>query len=159
MSSAAKPGEQVIQAKPTVYKGIEFRSRLEARSAAAFDRRGWRWRYEPDTYVAGRTGYIPDFRLANDAGEEFWIEVKSSLTQVDDDHKARQFARETRDEVLYGYEGDSFLHRPADVWESEMWVAPLHLAYIDSARRVLEPRGFLILPQFKDGEMLWPADE
>lgn len=44
---------------PTTYKGIRFRSRLEARWAVFFDLMGWRWDYEPfDT-----NGWIPDFAL------------------------------------------------------------------------------------------------
>jgi hypothetical protein len=46
-----------LKAKPTVYAGIEFRSRLEARWAAFFDRIGHRWTYEP----LDGDGYIPDF--------------------------------------------------------------------------------------------------
>lgn len=44
---------------PTVYAGIQFRSRLEARWAAFFDQCGWRWEYEPFDLP----GWIPDFML------------------------------------------------------------------------------------------------
>lgn len=44
-------------ARPTLYKGIQFRSRLEARWAAYFDHRGWHWVYEPFDLK----GYTPDF--------------------------------------------------------------------------------------------------
>lgn len=43
----------------TVYRGIEFRSRTEARYAAWFDQCGWRWEYEPFDLA----GWIPDFSL------------------------------------------------------------------------------------------------
>ncbi len=43
-----------------MYRGTQFRSRLEARWAAFFDLIGWRWVYEP--FDAG--GYIPDFLIA-----------------------------------------------------------------------------------------------
>lgn len=46
-------------AVPTVYEGVNFRSRLEARWAAMFDLLGWEWEYEPVELA----GYIPDFRL------------------------------------------------------------------------------------------------
>jgi hypothetical protein len=42
---------------PTKYRGVQFRSRLEARWAAFFDLVGWPWRYEP----LDLNGYIPDF--------------------------------------------------------------------------------------------------
>lgn len=46
---------------PTTYKGIKFRSRLEARWAAYFDLRddGLKWAYEP----IDLPGWIPDFML------------------------------------------------------------------------------------------------
>lgn len=44
---------------PTKYKGVQFRSRLEAKWAAFFDLLGWRWEYEP----FDRKGWIPDFIL------------------------------------------------------------------------------------------------
>lgn len=60
-----------IQSIPTIYNGVRFRSRLEARWAAMFDRLGWTWHYEP----VDLKNYIPDFiitrgmRLAGEYGE------------------------------------------------------------------------------------------
>jgi hypothetical protein len=48
-----------VTAIPTDYNGVRFRSRLEAKWAALFDRCGWRWSYEPNDF----DGYIPDFAL------------------------------------------------------------------------------------------------
>ena len=42
---------------PTIYKGINFRSRLEAKYACVFDQLGWKWEYEPVDFK----GWIPDF--------------------------------------------------------------------------------------------------
>lgn len=44
---------------PTEYKGVHFRSRLEATWARFFDACGWAWDYEP----IDLRGYIPDFVL------------------------------------------------------------------------------------------------
>jgi hypothetical protein len=44
---------------PTTYKGVRFRSRLEAKWAAFFDAVDWPWEYEP----IDLGGYIPDFVL------------------------------------------------------------------------------------------------
>jgi hypothetical protein len=44
---------------PTAYKGVNMRSRLEARWACMFDLLGWSWEYEP----IDLPGWIPDFRL------------------------------------------------------------------------------------------------
>ena len=60
-----------IKAIETVYKGIRFRSRLEARWAAMFDLLDWRWEYEPVDLL----GYIPDFVLRFPAGPVL-VEVK-----------------------------------------------------------------------------------
>lgn len=48
-----------IAAIETVYKGIRFRSRLEAKWACFFDLCGWAWSYEP----MDLNGWIPDFAL------------------------------------------------------------------------------------------------
>jgi hypothetical protein len=45
---------------PTVYSGVQFRSRLEARWAAMFDLLKYPWEYEP----LDLNGYIPDFVLS-----------------------------------------------------------------------------------------------
>lgn len=56
---------------PTVYAGVKFRSRLEARWAAFFDLRGIEWDYEPIDF----DGWAPDFRLKL-AGHDLFAEVK-----------------------------------------------------------------------------------
>ena len=55
----------------TEYGGATFRSRLEARWAAYFDRRGIAWEYEPARF----DGWTPDFRLMLD-GAHVYAEVK-----------------------------------------------------------------------------------
>lgn len=63
--------EYTIKAIPTAYKGVRFRSRLEARWAAMFDKLGWHWRYEP----LDLDGWIPDF-IVNDS---LMVEIKPIL--------------------------------------------------------------------------------
>lgn len=65
---------------PTRYRGIEFRSRLEARWAMVFDRLGIRWVYEPVLVIIAGRPYLPDFRLV-DCGT--WIEVKGDEGRID----------------------------------------------------------------------------
>ena len=55
----------------TEYGGATFRSQLEARWAAWFDKRGIAWEYEPVQF----DGWTPDFRLALE-GVEAYAEVK-----------------------------------------------------------------------------------
>jgi hypothetical protein len=59
---------------PTLYNGVRFRSRLEARWAVFFDAVKWPWTYEPYDL----NGYIPDFVLDFDAGQ-LLAEVKPGL--------------------------------------------------------------------------------
>lgn len=53
--------EYTIAAIPTVYRDRMYRSRLEARWAAFFDRLGWAYEYEP--FDLG--GWSPDFLLTD----------------------------------------------------------------------------------------------
>ena len=63
---------QSIPARPTLYRGITFRSRLEARWAAFFDQCEWTWQYEPEIVIPG---WLPDFSIAAHAGP-ILVEVK-----------------------------------------------------------------------------------
>ena len=51
--------------RPTTYKGIEMRSRLEAGFAAWLDQRGAKWSYEPRAFASEVGQYLPDFRVEN----------------------------------------------------------------------------------------------
>lgn len=75
-----------IQAIPTHYEGVRFRSRLEAKWAAFFDLMGWPWTYEPFDLE----GYIPDFTI--DFDRPVLVEVKPYTTTeeiCDDPERAR----------------------------------------------------------------------
>lgn len=61
-----------MNAIPTTYKNIRFRSRLEATWAAFFDLLQWSWEYEPFDLA----GYIPDFVLLFNHREKPIVEVK-----------------------------------------------------------------------------------
>lgn len=60
---------------PTIYDGIEYRSRLEARWAAFMRNIGWDIVYEP----FDGDGYIPDFLVQG--GRPLLVEVKPAATQ------------------------------------------------------------------------------
>lgn len=65
-----------MKAIPTFYKGISFRSRLEARWAVFFDLLNLNYWYEPEQYDFGEYGqYIPDFYLP-DLG--VFVEIKGA---------------------------------------------------------------------------------
>jgi hypothetical protein len=61
---------------PTNYKGVEYRSRLEARWAAFFDLIGWQHTYEP----FDGNGYIPDFLIHGN--RPLLIEIKPANTMT-----------------------------------------------------------------------------
>ena len=63
--------EYTIRSFPTVYKGRQYRSRLEARWAAFFDLLGWNAEYEP--FDLG--SWSPDFLLSA-GGVEILVEIK-----------------------------------------------------------------------------------
>jgi hypothetical protein len=59
-------------ARPTLYKGTEFRSELEAAWAAFFNRRGIIWDYEP---LLDLNTWRPDFSIKTDEQQRL-VEVK-----------------------------------------------------------------------------------
>ena len=77
-----------IAAIPTLYRGRMYRSRLEARWAAFFDRLGWTYEYEP--FDLGK--WSPDFLLTD---LDVLVEVKPSRkAELDQEtaHKMHQAA-------------------------------------------------------------------
>lgn len=74
-SVGADSDEQTtIAALPTIYRGTEFRSLLEASWAATLDSLHIAWEYEPETFtLTSGVKYLPDFHLT-EIGT--WLEVK-----------------------------------------------------------------------------------
>ncbi len=68
---------------PTTYKGVRFRSRLEAKWAAFFDLVGWTWHYEQDDF----NGWIADFTIdSTSTGKTAcFVEVKPIEEPPDDE--------------------------------------------------------------------------
>lgn len=68
-----------IAARETVYNGITFRSRLEAKWAAFFELSGWDWHYEP----CELNGFIPDFIIKTTSSayqtNTIIVEIKPSV--------------------------------------------------------------------------------
>ena len=76
-----------MQAKMTDYKGVYFRSRLEARWCEFFEFLGVRFEYEPARQSTSIGGYIPDFYFRS---LKTWVEIKGikptpdELTKLED---------------------------------------------------------------------------
>lgn len=77
-----------IPARPTVYKGTQMRSRLEARFAAVMDSSGWQWIYEPRAFGSESGQYLPDFEVRYAPGygdlkpNEMFFEVRPTLSRA-----------------------------------------------------------------------------
>ena len=57
-------GEIPSWGRPTIYKGVKMRSRLEARWAAYFDAVEPYWKYEPNAFANEKGQYLPDFLVS-----------------------------------------------------------------------------------------------
>lgn len=81
LGSFTHPSEPRIPARPTIYRGIQMRSRLEARCAAFLDRVRLIWEYEPVAFANERGQYLPDFYLppVGLRVRPIYIEVKPTL--------------------------------------------------------------------------------
>jgi len=66
----------MITARPTVYAGIQMRSRLEADYAGWLDGQGITWEYEATCYAGPAGQWLPDFSYRLDDGELILTEVK-----------------------------------------------------------------------------------
>jgi hypothetical protein len=62
---------------PSVYRGITFRSRTEARWAVLFQELGLDWNYEPEGHGLSGRGYLPDFYLPQLG---LYVEIKPDET-------------------------------------------------------------------------------
>lgn len=89
---------------PTLYRGIRFRSRTEARIAAFFDEVGWTWTYEPFDL----DGYIPDFVLHFD--DPLLVEVKAEVIFENLSRHERKIERS-------GWTGEALIVG-AELWEA-----------------------------------------
>lgn len=71
-----------VKARPTVYNGVQMRSRLEAGYAMWLDSVGARWDYEPECFATEEGQYLPDFVIRDmwvlwdDRVTDLYVEVK-----------------------------------------------------------------------------------
>jgi len=85
-----------IPAIESVYSGVRFRSRLEARWAALFDYYSILWVYEPDVFKTPSGRYLPDFLLPEIGA---YVEVKPGALMFDF-RAVRSVSQQTRKEFL-----------------------------------------------------------
>lgn len=86
---------------PSVYRGIMFRSRTEARWAVLFQELGLEWNYEPEGHGLSGRGYLPDFYLPQFG---MYVEVKPDETDGSEVAVFEELLRETgkRGIIAYG---------------------------------------------------------
>ena len=86
--------------RPTVYNGIQMRSRLEAGFAAWLDKMRVEWAYEPKAFGGSEGQYLPDFYVPQlcligqnePRSAPAYIEVKPVLPYDDQARLARRMA-------------------------------------------------------------------
>ena len=88
--------EEEFRSLPTLYRGIQFRSRIEARWAVVFDFFDLQWEYEPEHYELPIGNYLPDFWLQN---QDCWVEIKGPHPTEMEEAKARGLARKSQKAV------------------------------------------------------------
>ena len=97
--------KKIIKPIPTEYKGILFRSRLEARWAVFFDELYLEWEYEVNGFDLDGTWYLPDFWLPQ---VKMWAEVKPIKFSDEESRKCKLLAEQSGFECLelIGQPGD-----------------------------------------------------
>jgi hypothetical protein len=144
----------VIPARPTTYKGIKMRSRLEADYASALDRDGETWEYEPQCFGGPDGQWLPDFRVG----------LEGSLVEI----KPAYLLEWDTKEIFGVYDRvDKILQRMTVAWLSEpdailnliFWAygkeqveAPLS---IEGSKR--HPAWLAYVPSMLDVPLVWPG--
>lgn len=83
------PRKPQLPPRPTTYKGIRMRSRLEAAYAAWLDEQRWTWEYEPRAFANESGQYLPDFKihgvvdLLENREATAYLDVKPSFLDLD----------------------------------------------------------------------------
>ena len=81
----------------TLYKGIRFRSRLEARWAVFLDALNFKFVYEPDGYDLDGTWYLPDFWVPD---WKAFLEIKPEQPTQEQMDKCQHLSTVTGHSVL-----------------------------------------------------------
>lgn len=94
-----------IPARPTIYKGIKMRSRLEADYAAWLDKVGWSWEYEPQCFASEDGQWLPDFAVSifgspSHPCPPVLIELKPDYLRFPIDEDLDRFPESWRSEIV-----------------------------------------------------------
>lgn len=124
-----------IKAKPAIFKGTAYRSKLEIYWAAFFENMGIDFEYEPKYYSLPSGNYLPDFYLKNVTAvggkwlgshprKGVWLEVKNPEKCLKADGELDTLSKPVKllDELA------SITDTPATI----VWVRPVNLPYIET---------------------------
>ena len=107
-------------ARPTTYRGIPMRSRLEATYAAHLDDEGMDWEYEPRAFANQQGQYLPDFLIHDTAVGDLYLEVKPTVERAMAVLPKMQIIRDSDPDafllVLAVYDGAFQLRRGESKW-------------------------------------------
>ena len=135
-----------MKPRPTTYKGIRMRSRLEASFAASLVDLTT-WEYEPVCFADETGQYLPDFRVWWGSEDYSYVEIKPTMAQV-------KPAAE-RMEIIFASEPDASLNVtiPTGTWPNVdfisaawrqgvrgEWKGPAFTRPSDAARALLKAR-------------------
>ncbi len=121
----------MIKAIPTIYNGVEYRSRLEAQVACLLTNLNADFQYEPQGFDLGDgLKYLPDFFVTNNcayespsehrkekydayegilAPKQFWIEVKGNFASKErDEEKVLKFANASFETIEACFNSNNF---------------------------------------------------
>jgi hypothetical protein len=148
--------EPWTKGRPTLYKGIRMRSRLEADYAADLDRCGLTWEYEPECFAGDGLQWVPDFHEsnldANGHGRDAWVEIKPAVLMEREagvDHIGRIDKILTRMSVAWLSKPDAWLE--LTFWVYGEGVAPFRIAAEKGMPWILYG------PTLKGFHPLWPG--
>lgn len=95
-----------MKAIETEYKGILFRSRLEARWAIFFDAFELEWVYEPECFIlSNNQKYTPDFYLPK---LKLYIEIKPNYNWMNDNYHKNRYKLFEKDLLILSDEFPDF---------------------------------------------------
>jgi hypothetical protein len=144
-----------IPARPTVYKGIQMRSRLEADYASALDRDGRPWEYEPTCFAGPDGQWLPDFRTAD--GSVTYVEVKPAYL-IEWDTRELDDVYDRIDKILRQM-ATAWLSEPAAFLQLVFW--SYGLEQIQAPLTIMGshkgPHWVTYTPSTLDVPMLWPG--
>lgn len=97
-----------MKAIETMYNGVRFRSRTEARWALVLDHLHVGWRYEHEGYELPSGRYLPDFWLPDPRGGA-WLEIKAAWPTEAEVLLCWELAVHTRKRCVIAVDFDSIL--------------------------------------------------